>query len=474
MSKYSPFERRHRTAARSSLYASALLSGLLVFALTRAFDTQLELTGERSGTRDYWETIATVRLLQRYIQIDTSGREIEGARFLASELRAAGLDPVVEELDDGAANVWAVIEGEDPQALVLHNHIDVFAADPEQWVLPPFSGLIEPPFLNGRGAFDMKSLAIAQLEAMRALAAAPGKPKMSVIFLGTAGEETGSELGTRWILRQHPELASRFAAVLTEGGVVEPVHVDDVKYWGIETAQKRFVSGEACAADREALDWLFKQIQRRRDAYQPPTITPEVTRFLASYAPTRQDDGLIASLDQIATGGFDPLRFRGFPRYLRSLFVNELIAFPVEEAEDGSYRLRLVIHLLPGADFEAVRAERLPAWMTHGLDVRFDRPLGSATGSPADSDLFRSLAKILEERHPGTPIGPHFLPWTATDARFFRQAGIPAYGFSPFLIFNTESYRADTINERINLPGFVAGVDLYVEAVRRLAAQTGL
>jgi len=46
---------------------------------------------------------------------------------------------------------------------------------------------------------------------------------------------------------------------------------------------------------------------------------------------------------------------------------------------------------------------------------------------------------------------------------------IPSYGFSPFLIFATDTYRVDTINERIGLPGFVEGVRIYKEVVQTLA-----
>jgi acetylornithine deacetylase/succinyl-diaminopimelate desuccinylase-like protein len=75
----------------------------------------------------------------------------------------------------------------------------------------------------------------------------------------------------------------------------------------------------------------------------------------------------------------------------------------------------------------------------------------------------------IERHHPGAVAGPMFLAWTATDARFFRRAGIPAYGFSPFLIMNTDTLQVDAPNERMALPGFVDGVELYLDVVRRLA-----
>jgi len=470
VSGYTPFQRQHRRAARWALYSSFALSGLAVFAVTHSFSRKLGTLEEQSGTREEWEARPEVELLRRYVRIDTTEREIEGARFLAEELRLMGLEPVLEELGDGRANLWAILEGRRREAIVLHNHIDVFRVlEPEAWAFEPFGGEIEPPFLYGRGAFDMKSLAIAQLLALRALAARPERPERSVIFLATADEESGSRLGTRWILREHPELAERFDLVLTEGGVVEPVSVSEIKYWGIEAGQKRFAAGEACFRSRAPLDWLFKELYRRQRELGTPVLTPEVRDFLRTYAPTREEKWFRRMLGSLLQGEANPTHFQVFPAYLRSLFLNEIVPFPVERTADGGYRLPMMAHLLPGADADRVFAELLPPWLTHGLDVRFDEPLGAAGGSSTTSADFRILEESLAAAHAGTPVGPYFLSWSATDARFFRQRGVASYGFSPFLVFSIESYRADTRNERINLPGFVAGVEVYVETVRRLA-----
>lgn len=470
MSKYTPFELRHRRVARWALYSSVALSGLLVLAATQSFHRRLGSLEEASGTREEWAARPDVDVLRRYIQIDTSEREIEGALFLAEQLSSAGLEPVIEELGDGRANLWAILEGRSSEAIVLHNHIDVFGIHrPEDWEFEPFGGEIEPPFLYGRGAFDMKSLGIAQLLAIRDLAARPGKPERSVIFLATADEESGSRLGTRWMLREHPELVERFDLVLTEGGVVEPVSVSEVKYWGIEAAQKRFAPGEICFRAAEPLEWLYAQLRKRQHELLTPVLTAEVEDFLREYRPTRQEEYYRRLLGSLLEGGADPAHFRLFPAYLRSLFLNEIVPFPVEPAAGGGYRLPMMAHLLPGADFESVLAELLPPWLTHGLEVHFDEPLGADAGSSTSTADYRILEDALTAAREDTPVGPYFLSWSATDGRFFRQAGVPTYGFSPFLVFNIESYRADTINERINLPGFVEGIEIYIETVRRLA-----
>src|SRR6185436_6292446 len=99
----------------------------------------------------------------------------------------------------------------------------------------------EMPWMYGRGVFDMKSVGIAQLRALIALKKSGLPLARSVIYLATSSEETGSDLGVRWLLDERPDLASRFALVLTEGGFLEARTRDDIKYWGIEVGQKHYV-----------------------------------------------------------------------------------------------------------------------------------------------------------------------------------------------------------------------------------------
>ena len=199
-----------------------------------------------------------VELLRDYVRIDTTpttGSEVAGAEFLAAHLEAAGLEVHIERLGERQANLWAILEGESSEAIVLHNHIDVYPIHhPEQWIYPPFEARIEKAWIYGRGVFDMKSVTIAQLRTITSLAASGVKPRKSILFLATGSEEVGSELGARWILEQHPELRERFWVVLTEGGVVEPVSRDEIKYWGVEFSQKRFAKVIACSGNRERLE----------------------------------------------------------------------------------------------------------------------------------------------------------------------------------------------------------------------------
>ncbi len=74
----------------------------------------------------------------------------------------------------------------------------------------------------------------------------------------------------------------------------------------------------------------------------------------------------------------------------------------------------------------------------------------------------------MRERFPGVPVGPYFLLQSRTDAQRYRTAGVRAYGFSPFPIVVADTTLIGRPNERMQLPAYRQGVELYREAIRRL------
>ncbi len=461
---------RRRKIRLGTAAATAALMLLLVVGAWIARRVAI-LNLDRSWTEVEWAALPEVRMLQEYVRVDTSpttGSELAGARFLAQQLEAAGLETHIERLGERGANLWAILEGRRKEALVLHNHIDVYPAeDTDEWKHPPFAGVIDPPHLWGRGAFDMKSVSVAQVQALLALVASGRQPERSVIFLATGSEEVGSELGTRWVLARHPELVGRFWAVLTEGGIVEPVTREKIKYWGVEFAHKRIAEAWVCSQRREPLETLFEYLEEHRGSADA-TLTAEVATFADHYAPSRQHRGYRRRLADLAATVDHPARAAELPPYLDAMLRNEVVPLPVQEDPGGGYRMKLVLRLLPGVELDSALPELLPGWVTHGLALTVLPARGSAQGSPLDHPAYTGLIEALEEAYPNALVGPYFLPWNATDSRFFRAAGIPSYGFSPFLIFTTDTFRVDATNERIGLPGFVDGVALYIQAVERL------
>jgi len=473
------FARALRTSARLALWGSLAATLLAAFALARLARptahraTMVAIEADQRLWQDVdFETFPEVRQLQDYVRIDTSHPdpdEVSGAEFLAAQLGALGVPATIERMGGRRANLWAFVEGEDPRALVLHNHIDVEPAlEQEGWLYPPFGAVVEGPWIYGRGMYDMKSLAVAQLAAVEAVVRSGRKPRRSLLFLATSSEEEGSDTGTRWILARHPELVARMGEVLTEGGVVEAMGPTAVKYWGIEFAQKRFARIEFCGSRREPLDALRALLWQTGRSDPRPRIAEPVRRFLAPYSRTRGLDRyqqLLAEPDRIVA---DAARYAQLTSFMQSLFRDEVVPSEVTAEPDGSFLLRVSVHLLPDSDLAPVLEELLPEWKTFGV-ARVDLgERGARTASPVDTPLFAALEEAVRSAHPEAPVGPYFLPWTATDSRFFRAAGIPSYGFSPFLIAVSDTLQIGKPNERMQLPGFVGGLRLYRNAVLRL------
>lgn len=472
-------ERRRRAISRIALYGSLAIAGVIGVLLVSLASNPLLRTQNLAWGREMEELVETeaVRLLQDYVRIDTSettGAVAEGARFLARVLESEGIEPHLEILGSGDANLWAVLEGERWEAVVLHHHIDVSdVPDPSVWPFPPFDATIDGPWMYGRGTFDMKSVAIAQLLAFLDLARSGETPERSVIFLATSSEETGSQLGTRWVLEQHPELARRFDVVITEGGVVEGLgHSQEIKYWGTEFGQKRYATLVVCDPSRERLRALRKDLLAYGADGGPERVVDEVRAFLPRYAPSRDREDLRRILADPEVVMRDRWAFQRLAPYLKAMFRTEIQPRGIRRAGAG-WELVVGVHMLPGTRFEDVRDEILGSWLFHGFTVQHYTEPSALHGSPPDHPAMETIERTVREHRPGIPVGPMFLPWTATDARFFRAHGIPSYGFSPFLVLTTDAIRVDQAGERISVPDYVDGVELYREILFRLAADTG-
>lgn len=463
-----PLIQKNRRRARLLLYLSPIVLSLLVWATTVLLE---DLGLENDWLHIDYRSHESVRIFQDYLRFDTSyptGNEIPAAEFLARELAREGFDVHLERLGHRNANLWAILEGDDPRALALHNHIDVDpVVRPLEWENPPFSGHIDLPFIYGRGAFDMKSLAVAQLMVMKELKREGRKPSRSLVFLATGDEERDSWLGTRYFLRHHPDVWERFDVVLTEGGAVEATDIDEVKYWGTEYLQKLFIEMRICSSNRPALEYLGEDLRAddlelRRGAELPPIVVENLRRYMT----TRDRPGFDFRFEDALRGGGG---LASLPSNVQAMMSPEISAFPVIKDPEGGYSMRVVLQLLPWESPE----EALERWFPDGLagfDVAIDIPHGALDPESLeilDHPIFDEISDVLEDRYRRVDHGRLFIPWAATDARFFRAVGVSAYGFSPFLILTSDAAKITGPNERIVAPAFLDGVELYGEVVRR-------
>jgi succinyl-diaminopimelate desuccinylase len=144
---------------------------------------------EASVERDL--VIDLTRELVRFRSVNPPGGEGEVAEFLAGTLKHHGLEADVQYVEEGRANVVAILKGGTAPPLVFTGHLDVVPPGRQTWEHDPFAADLVDGRIYGRGSADMKGGVAAIVTAMAALAHAGFKPSGDILLAATCGEEAG-------------------------------------------------------------------------------------------------------------------------------------------------------------------------------------------------------------------------------------------------------------------------------------------
>jgi len=271
---------------RRALLATTLLACISVRA---SDETRLE-KHLRAIRWDSYQDQA-VRLLQKYLRIDTSnppGNEQAAAEFFHKLFDSYGIPNTVFTYAPGRANLYAVLKGDGTlRPLVLLNHMDVVRAEPRNWKAPPFSGQILNGEVYGRGALDMKDEGLLQAMVMLIAARERLPLKRDLVFLATADEEVG-DAGSAWVLKNRPDLVRGAEYLITEGGtnLVYPVKgtvynigvAERAPFWLRMTATGRGGHGSIPISD-SAPNRLARAMARVVDWETPVRLLPFVEEY---------------------------------------------------------------------------------------------------------------------------------------------------------------------------------------------------
>lgn len=459
-------KRRHQqeriVAATVVVALSAALVGLAIYNHREgeAIREQMYVPREAQITPE-------VILLRNYVKVDTSrNNEIDGARWLEGVLRAGGVIPEIIESAPGRGNIYARIRGQRPGgALMLLHHIDVVPAEAKVWSQPPYGSVIHFNMLYGRGALDMKGIAICQLRAFLDVARSGRTPQHDIIFLGTADEEQGSTWGVQWLLANRPDIFDGVSYVLTEGGITEVVG-EQINYFGIEVGTKQNVTVTLRADSRETLQRTRKALQPWFTYREPERISPELARFFRYLAPQRVAyRPLLEDIEKTVREG----RFWRLPTGYRELAQNNVWCEAILR-ENGGWTMVTRLLNLPEED-----PDRRIAWLKMKIapfDVTLAKVVRKDGPAPTTSEqtpLFRLLEKEVRSVYGDVPFGTEILNRHVNDSRFLRRRGIACYGIWPFPVDFYQSESVHGVDERIRLDWFMQGVRLTQRVVSSYA-----
>jgi acetylornithine deacetylase/succinyl-diaminopimelate desuccinylase-like protein len=364
----------------------------------------------------------------------------------------------------------------------MMGHIDVVPADPNGWQRDPFGGELIAGEIWGRGAIDMLSITVTMAVAIKKLLREGWKPKGTLIFSGMADEEALGTWGAEWLVNNKWDDVKADAVLTEMGRPPIPIASKDPPKVFMSVGEKGShwvglkVSGTPGHGSRpyKTDNALVKaaKIVARIASYQPELHLDG--RWREFVQAMRLDPALEAGLldqgrfreilDQLPVGiarGFDAATHTTFsPNVLHSGVKTNVIP--------DSARMEVDIRTMPGDEGPHVRRMLKEAigdlWDQVEIVTEDDDP---ASSSPTDTAIFETMRKVTaavakSEIVPAFAVG-------ATDARFFRRKGVPAYGYSiysPRIDFGEFVSMFHGRNERVDQGSLQLMLDLYEQTAR--------
>jgi acetylornithine deacetylase/succinyl-diaminopimelate desuccinylase-like protein len=455
----------------------ALASCVLAFPALGA-----ELSAHERLAREIYEEL---------VEIDTThdhGSTTRAAEAVRKRLLAGGFpeeDVQLLEPAPGKGNLVVRLRGEgNARPIVLLAHLDVVEAKREDWSVDPFTLLEQDGYFYGRGTSDDKAMCaifVANLLRMRAENAALGR---DVILALTADEETGPNNGVEYLLNQHRALVDG-ALVINEGG---GGRIKDGKYQvnGVQAAEKlyrdfrlevRNKGGHSSLPTPDNAIYRLAAALGRIEKFAFPVELNDVTRAWLERVAAVEDPQTAADMRALAKNPQDAAaaaRLSQLPAYNAALRTT-CIATRLEGGHANNALPQLAAALvncriLPG---------HTPAEVAKQLAEVIADPevkLGETDSTPAvpsppsalTPEVLGAIEKVTQAMWPGVPVVPT-MSSGATDSRFFRAAGIPAYGVSG-IFHDMNDIRAHGRDERIGVRQFYEGLEFLDRLVRELAA----
>lgn len=415
---------------------------------------------------------ATAAIARDLIRIDTtnwgggkSRGETEAAHYVEAALRDLGLDPQLFESEPDRVSVVARVPGRDRDkpALVVHGHLDVVPADPENWSVDPFGGEVKDGMLWGRGAVDMKNMDAMMLTSLSDVIEQQGAPERDLVIAYFADEEAGGVLGAHHVVENHPELFAGATAAISEVGGYS-VTLDDQRAYLLQTGEKALLwitltaTGTAAHGSHvirdNAVTKLAGAVARIGSEEWPVRLSATTEAMVREIAGVLGVDPETTGPDEVALATGSASRFihaalhtTTNPTQLRAGYKHNVIPDRAEALVD--------IRCLPG-DEDAVLArvrelagEDVTITMTHrdvGLEQDFGGPLVDA------------VRDVLGRHDPGAPVLPYLLSG-GTDNKALSTLGIAGYGFVPLQLPADVDFPAmfHGVDERVPLESLAFG-----------------
>jgi len=436
------------------------------------------------------ESLEYFRNLLRFDTTNPPGNEREACEYLGSILEKEQIDYEILESAPDRANLVCRLRGDGSlRPLLLNAHLDVVAAERPYWTHDPFGGVLADGFVWGRGALDMKHMAVMSLMTVILLNRHKAGLKRDLVFAAVADEETGGGYGSGWLVEQHPDKVRAEYALGEIGGFSRTV--DGKRFYPVQIAEKgicwlrlkaKGAPGHGSLPNWEgAVGKIGKAAQRLGSQRLPFHCTPQAAVFVETMAGHQPfPKGLV--LRQVLNRRLSHLVIdkiipeKGLARMLYATLHNTANPTIIRGGEKvnvlpSEATLEVDGRVLPGqAQEDFLREVRAVIGDGYEIEVLEFKP---AVSAPPDDPILEAMGEVLRKHDRSAVVIPNMVPGF-TDAKHYSRLGTRCFGFSPAKMPEGFDF-IDLMHghdERIPVEGFFFGVRVLFDLVARLC--TGL
>jgi acetylornithine deacetylase/succinyl-diaminopimelate desuccinylase-like protein len=422
--------------------------------------------------------LEAVRICQELIRIPSvnygegKGDEKDVAAHVVKLLSEVGIVSQTYESAPGRCNVIARIKGSNSTrpGLVVHGHLDVVPVNAADWSVDPFSAEIKDGFIWGRGAVDMKNMDAMIIATVRDWARTGYVPERDIVVAFFADEEAGSNFGSHYMVKNHPEVFAGCTEAVSEVGGFSVTVAGGKRLYLIETAEKGIhwmrltADGRAghgsMMNDANAVTRLADAVAKIGQFQWPQRYSKTVKAFFKRIAeetgkPYNEDDlrPLLKEIGFASTMIGATLQNTANPTMLEAGYKANVIPGSASAVVDGRF--------IPG--FEDELNETIKSII--GEHVRVETiTRDKALEVPFEGDLVEAMCNaLIKEDAVAIPV-PYVMSG-GTDNKALADLGIIGYGFSPLKLDADFDFTAmfHGVDERVPIEGLTFGARVLKE-----------
>jgi acetylornithine deacetylase/succinyl-diaminopimelate desuccinylase-like protein len=419
---------------------------------------------------------------------DSAGNTTLAAEAIARRLRRAGFpeaDIHVLGMDARKGNLVARLRGSGARRpILLLAHLDVVEARREDWSFDPFKFQERNGYFLGRGTSDDKAMAAIFAANLIRYKQEGFAPDRDIVLALTADEEMGDvpTNGVAWLLKNYRNLIDADLA-LNEGGGVSLKNGKPVAS-RLQVSEKISVmyrlevknpGGHSAAPTRDNAIYDLAEGLRRLGRHAFPVKLTEATRAFFERMAALESGQDAEDMRAIVGNPADlaaSARLATRPTYnalLRTTCVaTRLDAGIAKNVLPQLARATVNCRVLPGESVAEVQKTLTRVLANDKIVVSQMEDYTPSPPSPLKHDVVQAIERLTAEFWPGAAVVPA-MSTGATDSRFLRNAGIPAYGHSG-LASEPGDNRAHGKDERLAVKSFYDGLEYQYRLVKALSS----